>query len=158
MRNIGPMADDSKKKDSYMSQVAHFYFAPELRSVATILYLGIFGYFTLYYVDNLFLAIKFLVYVILGHTALSGTAFLFTGLAFVIFLVLPFFVSFYSIFVLHKIWHKPEWAMYAKAIVTALIIVGSLLIIVISDGAARAAARHDVMRSFVEDANLTGKI
>jgi hypothetical protein len=157
MENKALMADDKKKK-SYMGEVAHFYFAPELRSVATIFYLGIFGYFTLYYIDNLFLAVRFIVYVILSHTALMGTAYLFTGMAFVVSLILPFFVSFYSIFVLHKIWHKPQWAAYAKALVTAAVIVGGILLIILSDDAARLAARQDVMRSFVEDANLTGKI
>src|SRR3954470_5522402 len=98
-----------KPKSSYLSEVAHFYFAPELRSVATILYLGVFGYITLYYLDSIFLAIRFLFYILFGHTALGGISYLFTGMAFVLTLVAPFFISFYSIFVLHRIWHAPEW-------------------------------------------------
>lgn len=151
------MADVTKTK-SYIQQVAEFYFAPELRSVATVLYLGVFGYFTLYYLDNVFLAIKFLFYVITGHTALSGIAYLFTGMAFVISLVIPFFVSLYSIFVLHKIWHKPQWATYVKWTITVVIILGGIILIVLADSTSRLSARQDVMRSFVEDANLAGRI
>ena len=147
-----------ENKSSYLNQVMHFYFAPELRSVATILYLGVFGYFTIYYIDSLFLAIRFLVYILLGHTALGGTAYLFTGMAFVVTLVAPFFISFYSIFVLHKIWHKPGWAIYIKWAITAVIILGSFTLIILADEASRLAARQDVMRSFVEDAGISGRI
>ncbi|HEU5114349.1 MAG TPA: hypothetical protein VFT82_01125 [Candidatus Paceibacterota bacterium] len=149
---------DKTKENSYLKEVLHFYFAPELRSLGTLVYLGVFGYFTLYYIDNLFLAIRFLLYVLLGHTALSGTAYLFTGLAFVISLILPFFVSFYAIFVLHKIWDKPNWAPYVKWLITLLILITSVLIIIVSDSASRLAARQPIMQSFIEDANLTAKI
>lgn len=152
------MADDKKIKPSYMSEVIHFYFAPELRSVATILYLGVFGYCTIYYIDNIFLAIRFLIHLIIGHTALQGIPYLFTGMAFVISLVFPFFISFYSIFVLHKIWHKPNWAVYAKWFMTLVILVTGIFLIIFSDEAARLSARQDVMRSFVEDAGISGKI
>jgi hypothetical protein len=152
------MAEAKKDKASYMSEVTRFYFSPELRSVATLFYLGVFGYFTLYYIDNLFLAIRFLIYVILGHTALAGIAYLFTGMAFVVSLVIPFFLSFYSIFVLHRIWEKPHWATYVKWMITFAMIIGGVFLIILSNEAARLAARQDVMRSFVEDANLAGRI
>jgi hypothetical protein len=152
------MAEDNNEKPSYLSQLAHFYFAPELRTVATILYLGVFGYFCIYYLDNLFLALRFILYILMGHTALQGVEYLFTGMAFVVSLVFPFFISFYSIFVLHRIWHKPDWAVYVKWLMTLIIIVFGVLLIIISDEAARLSARQDVMRSFVEDAGIAGKI
>ena len=152
------MADKPKEKDSYVKALAHFYFAPELRSICTLAYLAIFSYFTLYYINNVFLAIHFLVYVLFGHTALSGIALLFTGLAFVISLAMPFVISLYAIFVLHKIWDKPEWAGYVKWLVSILIILGGLLVIIVSDTSARLAARQPVMQSFVEDANLMNRI
>lgn len=152
------MPEKPKEKESYMKQVLHFYFAPELRSVGTIFYLVIFGYFTLYYVDNLLLAIKFVFHTVLSGTTLMGTSYLFTGMAFVISLVLPFFISFYSIFVLHKVWHTPQWAVYVKWLMTVIIVVVGLILIVLSDEAARLAARQDVMRGFVEDAGLSGRI
>jgi hypothetical protein len=152
------MTEANKNDTSYIGQVMRFYFAPELRSIATILYLGVFGYMTLYYLDSLLLAIKFLLYVLFGHTALLGIAYLFTGMAFVIALVAPFFIAFYSIFVLHKIWHKPGWAGYVKWSITAAIVIGGVILVILSDEAARLAARQEVMRSFVEDANIAGRI
>ncbi len=149
---------DKKPENPYLKQVLKFYFAPELRSIGTLVYLGIFGYFTLYYIDNLFLAIRFLFYILLGHTALAGTAFLFSGMAFEVSLVIPFLVSFYAIFVLHRVWDKPAWAAYVKWLVTCLIVFVSVLLIIISDSSARLAAKQPSMQSFVEDANLTGRI
>ncbi len=152
------MPDDKKKTPSYLGQVTHFYLAPELRSLATGLYLGIFGFFSLYYLDNLFLAIKFVMYVIFDETALKGIGYLFVGMLFTIALIAPFFLSFYSIFLLHKIWHMPDWKRPMKWLVTAAIVVVGVFLIVLADDIARSAARQDVMRSFVEDANLTGRI
>ncbi|HVU06850.1 MAG TPA: hypothetical protein VHC46_06280 [Thermodesulfobacteriota bacterium] len=152
------MADKPAAKRSYIKEVADFYFAPDIRSIGTLAYLGVFGYFTLYHVDNLFLAVRFLLYVILGHTALTGVAFLFTGMAFVVALVLPFFISFYSIFVLHRVWDKPTWAAYVKWLMTILIALGSTFVIIVSDSAARISARQPSMQSFVEDANIANRI
>jgi hypothetical protein len=152
------MADDKKKTPSYLSQVTHFYLAPELRSLATGLYLGIFGFFSLYYLDNLFLAIRFVIYVVFDETALKGIGYLFVGMLFTVALIAPFFISFYSIFLIQKICHMPEWKRSTKWLVTAAVVVIGVFLIVLTDDIARSAARQDVMRSFVEDANLTGRI
>ena len=152
------MAEIKITKKSYASDLLHFYFAPHLRSIGTIFYLVVFGYFTIYYLDNVLLAARFLLYVLFGHTALSGTVFLFTGLFFIISLVIPFAMSFYSILVLHEIWRNSTWSKYVKGLVTAIVIAGGILIIIISSESARMAARQDSMQSFVEDANLSGRI
>jgi hypothetical protein len=152
------MAEEKKKSPSYLGEVTKFYFAPELRSFATGIYLGIFGFFSLYYLDNLFLAIRFVIYIVLDETALKGIGYLFTGMLFSVALISPFFISLYSIFLLHKIWHMSDWQKLTRWLVVIGIVVGGVLLIVISDDIARWAARQDVMRSFVEDANLTGRI
>ncbi|HEU0080882.1 MAG TPA: hypothetical protein VFQ72_02565 [Candidatus Paceibacterota bacterium] len=152
------MAEAKKEKDSFIKEVISFYLAPDIRSVGTLLYLGIFGYFALYYVDSVILAVRFLFYVLLGHTALSGSGYLFAGLVFVICLVLPFFISLYAIFVLQRVWTKPSWANKAKAIATLVICLGSILAIMLSEGGARYAARQDAMQSFIQDSGLSGKV
>jgi hypothetical protein len=152
------MLETPKTKQSFLGQVIHFYFAPELRSLFTVLFLGIFGYFTLYYMDNLFLAIKFLIYVIKDETALQSITYLFSGMVFLISLLAPFFISFYSIFVLFMIWHKPHWATYVKWFASLALVVMSVVLILFADEAVRLAARQDVMRSFVEDANIGARI
>lgn len=153
------MAGDKKEaKESYFQEMGRFYFAPELRSIFTILYLIVFGFFALYYVDNVFLALRFIFHVLTGATALQGTAYLFVGMAFVLSLLLPFSASVYSIFVVYEIWKKRVWSSYLKWIATVVVTLGTLLIVMLTDEAARVAARADVMKSFVEDANLTGRI
>ena len=152
------MAETEKHEKSYLKEVLSFYFAPELRSAGTILYLGIFGYFTLYYVDNVFLAARFLLYILFGETALSGVAYLFTGTAFVLSLVLPFLISLYSIFILHKIWHKPEWKTRTRWFMTLVIAFGSIILIVLADKISHSAARQSVMRNFIEDAGLVERL
>ena len=152
------MADKPAEKKSYIQQVGHFYLAPGLRSIATVFYLGVYGFFTIYHIHNIFLAIRFLFYVIVNDTALQGTAFLFMGMAFVVSMVFPFAVSLYSIFILHKIWESDTWAPHVKWAITAGAIAASILLIIVSDNAARITANSAVMQSFVEDANLTGRI
>jgi hypothetical protein len=79
-------------------------------------------------------------------------------MAFIVSLAFPFFLSIYSVFVLHKVWEKPEWATYVKWLITFVMIVGGIFLIIGADKSARWAARQPAMQSFVEDANLTGRI
>jgi len=152
------MAEEKTKKNSYLYDFITFYFAPEPRSIVTIPYLGTFGYFTIYYLDSIFLALRYLISIAFGHTALQGTEHLFVGMVFIISLALPFFISIYSIFVLHRIWDKPTWATYIKWLITCTMIVGGVSLIIASDAIARISARQEVMRSFVEDANIADRI
>jgi hypothetical protein len=152
------MAEPKKEKKSYLKEVMHFYFAPKLRSVGTIFYLVIYGFFTIYYIDNFLLAVKFVLYILYGHTALESIAYLFTGTAFVISLIIPFSVSFYSLFVIFEIWKHEQWSRYAKSMIATIVVIGGIIIMILSNEAAHLAARQPVMQSFVEDMNLTGRI
>jgi O-antigen ligase len=152
------MAESKKEEKSYLQDLLGFYFAPELRSLATIFHLVVFGYFALFYLDSVFLAIRFLWYIATDSTALMGIPFLLSGMAFVLCLILPFSVSVYSIFVMHSLWAKPDMRGTLKWIISLIVIIGSFVIIALTDEGARAAARQPAMQSFVEDANLTGKI
>ena len=58
---MGTMAAEKQAKPSYYQELVKFYFAPELRSVVTLLFLGIFSYFSLYYVSSALIAIQYLV-------------------------------------------------------------------------------------------------
>jgi len=149
---------EKEKKTSYFKDVINFYFAPEIRSAGTTFYLVVFGYFAFYYINNFFLAIKFLIYILSSDTALKGIAYLFTSTIFVLCLTLPFTISSYSIFVLYEIWKKAHWASYAKWIITTLLVLGSIVVIIISDDLSRMIAKKQVMQSFIEDVNLTGRL
>lgn len=152
------MAAEKPAKPSYFQEFAKFYFAPELRSIVTLLYLGIFSYFTLYYVSSALIAIQYLVYVTFGQSALQGIGHLFVGMAFIVSMSAPFLLSFYSIFVLHKIWENPQWATYIKWAITTAMIIGGILVIIMADSAARWSARQPAMQTFIEDSGLSGRI
>lgn len=152
------MADSKKPEPSYFQEILHFYFAPGLRSVATTFYLVVFGYFSFYYIDSLFLALRFLWHLAFGSTALQGIPFMLSGMAFVLCLVLPFSVSLYSIFVMHTVWSRSSLKTAGKWLLSILVVVGSLFIIMITDEGARLAARQPSMQSFIEDAGLVGRI
>lgn len=152
------MPEKKEVKKSYLSEVVHFYFAPKLRSVFTILFLLVYGFFVIYYIDNVFLAIRYIFYILLGNNVLQDTSYLFWGLAFILALMIPFSVSIYSIFLLFDIWCKAEWSKYAKGIITTVLIICGLIAITTIDDVARYVARQDTLSSFVEDINLTGRI
>lgn len=153
------MADKKdEKKPSYLKELMRFYMAPELHSVGTVLYLIVFSFFAFYYLDNVFLALKFLWYIFSTSTALSGISYLFTSLGFVLFLLLPFSTSLYAVFVVHEIWKKKDWSSHVKLFATAAVTISALCIVIITDNAARVIARQPMLQSFIEDHNLNGKI
>lgn len=152
------MTEKKPEKKSYIKELTHFYFAAKLRSVLTIFFLIMYGFFVVYYLDNVFLALHYIFYILLGSNVLQDTSYLLWGLLFILTLVLPFSISIYSIFLLFDIWCKTDWSKYVKTIVTALFIVCGLMTISIMDDAARAVARQGELSSFIEDVNLTGRI
>ncbi len=152
------MSEKKPEKKPYFKSILDFYFAPKPRSVLTIFFLIIYGFFVIYYIDNIFLALRYVGYIVFGTTVLQDTSHLLWGVSFVLSLILPFSISLYSIFLLYEVWTESGWSKYAKSIVTTLFIVGGLFIISIMDDAARAVARQPALTSFIEDANLTGRI
>ncbi|MFA6095330.1 MAG: hypothetical protein WC767_00590 [Candidatus Paceibacterota bacterium] len=152
------MADKKEEKKSYLSRLANFYFAPKPRSVLTIFFLIVYGFFVVYYIDNVFLAFRYVTYIVFGTTVLQDTSYLLWGVSFILSLILPFSISLYSIFLLYEVWQDTQWSRYAKGFVTFGFILFGLLVISMMDDAARYVARQDVMQSFMEDMNLTGRI
>jgi len=152
------MKEKKEVKKSYLSEVMDFYFAPKLRSVFTVFFLISYGFFVLYYIDNVFLAIHYVLYIIIGSNVLQNTSHLFWGLSFILTLMLPFSISIYSIFLLFDVWQKTDWSKYIKIIITALFIILGLITISVMDDAARKVAQHPELSSFIEDVNLTGRI
>lgn len=153
-----PMTEKKSEKKSYIKELIHFYFAAKLRSALTIFFLIMYGFFVIYYIDNVFLALEYIFYILLGSNVLQDTSYLLWGLLFILTLVLPFSISVYSIFLLFDIWCKTDWSKYVKTIVTVLFITCGLMAISVMDDAVRAVARQSELASFIEDANLTGRI
>ncbi|HUD04322.1 MAG TPA: hypothetical protein VMR73_02400 [Candidatus Paceibacterota bacterium] len=155
------MAETPEKtgKWAYLKGVGRFYFAPELRSVATLFFMIIFAYSAIYYFANAWLALSYIHYTFAGGTVLLNIWHLFFGLAFIITLSFPFLTSLYSIFMLYEIWHiKRDWDVHVRTALTILLIVSSTLIIIFTDVSAHIIGRAPELQSFIQDKNLTGRI
>lgn len=153
------MAENKQAQPSYMANLMHFYFAPRLRSVFTMLYLILFGYTLIYYFHNVLLAINFVFYTMYTSSVFQSIDHLFWGIFFIISLIIPFSMSLTAIFLLFRIWKEQhDWSLELKIIITALIIVGGLFIIVLMDYTAHIVARQDALQSFIEDVGLNGRI
>ncbi|PIS13509.1 MAG: hypothetical protein COT67_01415 [Candidatus Tagabacteria bacterium CG09_land_8_20_14_0_10_41_14] len=138
---------------NYLSRIFSFYFAPVWQSALTILYLLFFLYFAVFYVGNVWLALKFIWYTIINSGALLGLSYLFWGVIFLITLIIPFSISLYSMLLFYEIWHK-NWEKKLKMFGTVLIILLVPLIIVVIDEILRVVVGQDVLSVFVSEHNL----
>lgn len=145
------MAEEKKQKQPYLKRLLSFYFAPVWYSFLTMLYLLFFLYFTVFFSGHVLIAYRFLGYTLNNSVSLLGLSYLFWGVAFTITLVIPFSVSLYAIFFLNNLWNDDnyKWEKDRKILVTALIIVGVPLLIILLDTIIRIVADQDVLREFV---------
>ncbi len=145
--------------NDYLIGVIHFYFAPRLRSVITILYAIVYSYTALYYAENVYLAFKYIFYTIVTSTVLLSISHLFWGILFILTLILPFTLSLYAIFLLYQVWKEHDtWSWHVRLITTSLFVIGSISSIVIMDNLVRYVANQEELRSFIEDHYLNGRI
>jgi hypothetical protein len=140
--------EKSTEKKPYLKQLIAFYFAAKWRSFFTILYLLTFVYFSVFYLGNLLIALRFVSYTIRNSVLLLGLDYLFWGVAFIISLVIPFAVSFYAIFLLFEIW-RGSFDHQQRTIATVLIIILVPLIVVSMDYIIRIVADQSVLQDFV---------
>lgn len=146
--------EQEKEKTSYLKQLIAFYFAAQWRSFFTILYLLTFIYFSIFYLGNLLIAFRFVIYTIKNSILLLGLEYLFFGVAFIISLVIPFAVSFYAVFLLFEIW-RGKWEGQQKTIATVLIVILVPLIVISMDYIIRIVADQSVLRDFIITNNLS---
>lgn len=151
--------ETKQTKTQYLKDVVNFYLTPHPRTLLTLFFVLIYGYCVLYYFDDAHLAERFLVYTIFSGTALLSIGHLFWYVCFIVTLIFPFLASGYSIFALYEAWHKKrDWDAHFRTLMTIVLIVVSIFLIVFMNSAARIIARQDVLRGFVEDNNLVGRI
>ncbi len=145
--------------NDYMVELIHFYFAPRLRSVITILYAIVYSYTALYYTENVYLAFKYIFYTIITSTVLLSISHLFWGILFILTLILPFTLSLYAVFLLYQVWKKHDtWSWHIRLATISLFVIGSISAIVVMDDLVRYVASQDELRSFIEDHYLNGRI
>lgn len=130
-----------------------FYFARRWQSLVTIFYFAIFAYFSLFYIGNLWLTLKFIFYTVGNSGALLGIPYLLWGVAFLLALLIPFAASIYALILFYEMWVGP-WEFGHKMLATLAIMLAALLIILFADEAIRLIARQNELREFVRSNNL----
>jgi len=147
-----------EQEKTTLKKISDFYFANSWYSFFTISYLLFFLYSTIFYFDNVILAIKFLFYTLGLSTPLLSLGYLFWGTAFIIALIIPFSVSLSAIFILRNIWLKTELQTKQKLISTFFAIIIIVTIIITMDDIIRNVAQQEYLINFVEKTNLLNRI
>jgi len=142
-----------ENRDTYLWKLFHFYFRPEWVSIFRGIFLLIFVYFVLFYIGNLLVALKFLLFTVQNSSGLLGLSSLFWGVSFIISLVTPFFISVYSILLLYEI-NKSHWARNKKFLVNTLVVIGTPIIVVFMDGVLRTVLEQEVFIEFVSSIGI----
>ena len=142
------------EEESWFKRLRHFYFAPTWPSLFAASYLFLFLYFAIFYLDNVFFAIKFIFRTFTISTVLLSLSHVVWGAIFVIALLMPFAISISMIFALPNIWKRENWKKDQKLLATILAFVVAFFIIVIADDLIRAVADRDVLEIFIQGSNL----
>lgn len=135
---------------SYLKKVSDFYFGPVIRSFFSAMYLFFFIYVTIFYANNIILAIQFIFYTILTSTPLLSLGYLFWGALFLIFLLIPVALSLYAIFLPYEIASRGHWTNTRKSLLIALVFLSTLDCIILADYAIRYISSQTPIVPFAE--------
>jgi len=141
------MADDEEKEKP--ESIWKFYFQARWQTVMTTHFLIIALYMSLFYVGNIWNAIKFAFFTFITSTEMLGLDFALWGIIFEISVVIPFLASWYAILLLPKIWRSP-YTQFQKSLLTLLMIIVIPMIIIITDTVARFSLETGALREFVD--------
>lgn len=153
MTEIEEIEEESKTK-----QLFKFYFSNSWYSFFTITYLLFFAYSAIYYLDNVFLAIKFIFYTFNLSTPLLGLASWIWGITFIIALIIPFTVSLYAIFIFFNLWEKQPLQIKQKLISSVFVIIVTVFIIITMDDVIRLVATQEPLTDFVQKNELSHRL
>jgi len=137
------MADEKKPESIWK-----FYFQSRWQTALTVHYLVVVTYLVLFYIGNVWNAILFAFYTFISSSEMLGLEFALWGVIFEITVMVPFFASWYAIFLLPKIW-RTHFSGFQKTFLTLLMIFIIPVIIVISDTIARYALDTEPVREFI---------
>ncbi|MEN9613941.1 MAG: hypothetical protein RLZZ347_248 [Candidatus Parcubacteria bacterium] len=149
------MAHTEEDDRGYLKKVSDFYFGPVIRSFFSAMYLFFFIYVTIFYANNIILAIQFVFYTILTSTPLLSLSYLFWGALFLLFLLVPVALSLYAIFLPYEIACRGHWTNTRKSLLIALVLLSTLDCIILSDYAIRYIATQDPVVPFAQTHHLT---
>ena len=136
------------KKPHYLKRIARFYSRPHWVSLLTTLYFVTFTYFSLYHLNNILLAIKFIFHTLRISTSLLELSYLLWGVLFIIALILPFTISFSALFFPYEVW-RTDWNTERKILIMALLVVVILVSVSLIDELIKIIAIQEPLQGFV---------
>lgn len=151
------MAEKEEEK-GILSRLISFYFSNSWYSFFTITYLLFFLYSAIFYLDNVLIALRFLLYTLGLKAPLLGLGYLFWGAIFMISLIIPFSVSISAIIIFYNLWEKISIQIKQKFIATIFIIMIIITIIITMDDVIRNVARQPELEDFVVRTGLYEKL
>lgn len=125
-----------------------FYFKARWQTALTTLFLIVAVYLSLFYIGNIWNALKFAFYTFISSPEMLGLDFAFWGVVFEVAVVIPFLASWYAILLLPKIWES-HYRASQKTLLNILMIIVIPMIIILTDQLARFALESDALREFV---------
>ena len=134
----------SEKKES----IWKFYFQTRWQTVLTTHFLITAVFLCFFFFGNIWNAAKFALATLMSSADMLGLEFALWGILFEIAVVIPFLVSFYSIFLLPLIW-RSWYRISQKLLLTVLMLIVAPMLIIITDQLARFALQSDALREFV---------
>jgi len=131
-----------------------FYFQSKWQTALTAHFLVAVIYLVIFYINNLWVALKFAFFTLTTTARQLGLEFALWGVIFEITVIVPFFISWYAIFLLPKIWQS-HYSRVQKIILTILMIAVFMSVIIITDTIARYALETGVLREFTQIHNIS---
>jgi hypothetical protein len=137
-------------------ELLEFYFKPMWRTILTVIYLLFFGYFLVFYIDNLWLIARFILYTLNESTLPLSLSSLFWGAVFIIALIIPFGVSLYAIFVPIEV-KKKSWDRTRKVLVILMVALVTVDCVVVMDQLIRFIENQGPIKVFLETERILAK-
>ena len=138
-----PEEEEEQEKE----RIWKFYFQARWQTVLNVHFLIAAAYLILFYIGNLWVALKFAFFSIVTSARTLGLEFALWAVIFELTVMVPFFTSWYAILLLPNIW-KTKYTRAQKIFLTILMLGLIPIIIIITDGIARFALETEVLREF----------
>ena len=144
---------DGNRKPSYIKAVLAYYLVPKSRSLIAGLYLIFFAYFVVFYLSNIFLAIRFVYGTLFASTLALGPEHVVWGAVFLISLIAPFFLSILAITLPYEM-KKRSWPRPTR--ITLSIITGALIfnLVLLADFTLSYVEKQTPIKTFLEARNI----
>ena len=138
-----------KKQEGLIKQIKNFYFTRGWESLFKTTYLFIFVYFSIFYLDNFIISLKFIIQTFKVSTTLLSLSHVIWGAIFVVALATPFLISLSMILSLPSIWEEEKWKKDQKLLITIIIFILAITLIIITDDLINTVVQKEVLDIFL---------